>query len=302
MKLWILYSPLNMGGDRLALQIKLAFEKIEEISQVELIPDTALHARFETSGLPDSLLVLNALESYMGWRFSIPGRPWVCVASFCYADLYTLYRGSVRLDETGINMVLTNCSYYVERASVAVPAKLCYSPVYPFRLLQDSDNKSIGTVLPNVVDRDFSLVSWVYEKVKQRGMEDRFVIFQEYNGDSSRLPGDLHKVTKVNNYPDIYVPAPRITDYRSGVLPFELIQAWYTGCRTLVAFHPILEPLNLKMYGSLAEIEQELDKFEAGEDLEPIGEPDKLFCPSVEDFVEEVMQARERWERDRITA
>jgi hypothetical protein len=307
MKLWILSSPVHMGGAELTNHIKKCFEGVEGITSVSLINSSAFNFP-EVSALdvsPDILLVLNALEYYMANRLSIPGRPWICAASFCYADLYTLYRGNVRLADTGINSILTNCAPYVEQASSVVPAKLCYSPVLPIAFTNKAS--TIGTFLPNVQDRDFSFLCWIYEKLKQRGMEDRFVIFkQRYPGDAAdrmhQLPGNLNSIETFDvQLPDIYIPVPRITDYRAGVLPTELIQAWHSGCRPLVPFHPNIAPLKLRLYGSLTEIEHELDKLEAGRDLDPVGTPDKQFCPSVSDFVEEVMQARERWHRDRVT-
>lgn len=299
-----------MGGTKLVQHIKECFESVEGITSVCLIHSSRFElpevSDFDAS--PDILLVLNALEYYMANRLSIPGRPWICAASFCYADLYTLYRGNVRLSDTGINAILTNCAPYVEQASSIVPTKLCYSPVLPMIFDElKAKPQTIGTFLPNVQDRDFSFLCWIYEKLKQREMEDRFVIFKHfYPGDADdrmhQLPGNLNYTETFDlELPAIYIPAPRITDYRAGVLPVELIQAWYSGCRPLVPFHPNIAPLKLRLYGSLTEIEHELDKFAAGEDLDPIGTPDKQFCPSVSDFVKEVMQARERWHRDRVT-
>jgi len=298
-----MYSPSNLGGHQLVGQLSSAFMEREEIDNVLSIPDNTLHEHREWETLPDMLLLVDAIESYMSWRFAVPGRPWICAASFSYADLYTLYRGGVRLNETGINYVLTNCASYVERSTATMPAKLCYRPMTE-KGGRHAGLPTVGAVLPNVKDRDFSLLLWVREKLIQRGMQSRFKVFLHADAEG-RLPGKLQFETYTDERRpygdiDVYVPVPRITDYRSGVIPAEFIQAWHAGCRPLAVFHPNLEPLGIPLYGSLLEIEQDLDKLAEGEDLTPYGPPSEEFCPSMETFVTEVMQGRERWERDRV--
>jgi len=303
MKVWVVFSSRQMGNDSLPTDLVRAFWLYTEASQVALL-EAEQFPETKPEGEPDVLLLVGAIGPYLGWRFHVPGRPWICAASFCFADLWNLYTGSVRGEEVGIHCIMTNCAWYVERTLEALPTVFCHKPVSVSE--RPVKRPLVGTVLTNVEDRDFSLVAWVYERMKEKGAGDDFVIMRPARK-TMCLPkqlADTHRpvyATDSDAYARLkyFVPAPRLTDYRGGICP-ELIKAWAAGCIPLTIVHQVIQPLGLVPYTSLNGLEADLDRIISGEELEaPPGPRDELR-PSPEQFARDVLGAREKWKRDHV--
>ena len=77
----LLHSPKQNGNDGLYRQI------------AKRLPGSVDIFAADAGGLEgpevayDAILVLDSLNWFMQNRLSIPGRPWVCAASFCFEDL-----------------------------------------------------------------------------------------------------------------------------------------------------------------------------------------------------------------------
>jgi hypothetical protein len=154
------------------------------------------------------------------------------------------------INETGITVVFSNCAHFVSQISHVMPAMFYWRPL-PANLVPTNTDRMIGCVLPNIVDRDFCLLDLAASAMNKAGRGDKFVIYTRDN-DDWKLPDSLEKYRKPYSvggeaaaYQSIkfYIPAPRITDYRVGIVPPEIIRACAYGCQPLLIYHPALAPL-----------------------------------------------------------
>jgi hypothetical protein len=102
-------------------------------------------------------------------------------------------------------------------------------------------------IVPTVEDRDFSLVAYVADK-----LPDNTAVYLSSEANYDRLPEALMPFTRVYE-PDeehilysgalAYLPAPRVLDYRLGVIPIEILQAAMAGTLPILVNHTVLSPL-----------------------------------------------------------
>jgi hypothetical protein len=199
---------------------------------------------------PDAVLLLDSLGWFTRNRLSIPGRPWICAASFCFEDLKHLIELNSSMSDTGVQVLFSNCAEFVRHVSAAMSAKFCWKPLPPAGHLKRVESPSItGTVLSSVLDRDFSQLSYTFKLFEAANRLDRFCIYMPID-ESMRLPD--HLMASVHRYRviqdafaglDYFVPAPRITDTRVGIIQPELVWAAACGCTPLLIHHPLTESL-----------------------------------------------------------
>ncbi len=250
----------------------------------------------------DLLLLYGAIEPYLANRFNIPGRPWVCAASFWFQDLYGIYRNQVPLQDTGLKAILTNCGYYVETAGQHVPARFCWAPMPRTSPLTPKRVRA-GTVLPNLEDRDFSLVLWAHKFFAESG---EFIVFRNKHF-IQKLPAALEDC--VVNYdpsdPDRnemycyqslqqYIPAPRLTDYRYKVVPREILRAIRCGATPMLIRHPVVSELDRIVQPTFVSLTA-MEKALRNRDVPVRAELPSEMTPSVQDFVDAVRVAYQRW-------
>jgi hypothetical protein len=248
------------------------------------------------------LLLYGCLEQYLRHRFEFQSRPWVCAACFWFADLYALYRNEVPLGDTGIRTVYTNCRYYVEQtADYPIPVLFAWAPV-PAGYSGEYDRTAIGSVVPNVEDRDFSLLLYVHKAMQDLGMQERLAVFAQ-KGRQQRLPEALEEIAipfspgeEMSCYAKIdkYLPCPRITDHRLRVVPRELFKAAQSGCRFLVmksAVYPVYEQL---LQGTISSLRQLRGYLSGDVAMQARPEMTTECCPTCVSFAEKVLVAQER--------
>ncbi|MBV6342719.1 hypothetical protein [Candidatus Magnetobacterium casense] len=199
----------------------------------------------------DMIVLVDAIEWYFSHRFTLPGRPWVCLLSLHLESVIPILRGVSSAFDAGINAIFTNSPAFVSHMSAAIPTSFIWQPVDRRFLSLPGGSRPVkfGTVIPNVIDRDFSQVLMTHAFLKSKGYTGVDVYLPE--SETMRLPdeaGNQVKVSDANLFDafsqvEYYIPAPRITDLRGGIIPTELMQAFASGCIPLVFFHPLLNPL-----------------------------------------------------------
>jgi hypothetical protein len=205
----------------------------------------------------DIILLLNALDWYVGHRLRIKGRPWVCAAAWVFDGIRPVTR--FQMADIGVRQLFVNMPGVLEEFGTAFPARFTWPPLPSRTHVRRSGPlrtaATVGTVVPNIADRDFVLLEEVRRIAEQLGIDSgRFQIHVPYGTDPRQLPGRLGEHVNLITPDgfneaaaygslDWYVPAPRITDYRAGILPYELIRAVAAGCLPLMIEHPVYEPL-----------------------------------------------------------
>jgi hypothetical protein len=159
-----------------------------------------------------------------------------------------------------------------------------------------------GTVLPNVVDRDFSQLKWTADFLAPEGHDAKLKIFIS-SAEKMRLPPSLDKYAV--RVPDVFehyqsiryfIPAPRIIDYRGGILPPEVIQAAHNGCQPMMIFHPLLSKMesSLTLFRSLTAYGEGLKTALNGDDAVTVSLAQDM-CPAPRVLAEQVWTAYTRW-------
>lgn len=195
----------------------------------------------------DMLVLLNAVDWYSDQRFFIKGRPWIVCVSTCFDDIVEVTKKGALID-SGVNCFFSNCESFVKQASQVMTASFCWRAGTP----QTSTGvRFTGCSIPNIADRDFSLLHRVATSMVKYGAD--MEMFRIYVPEciKERLPESLepyrvsvrHPVSFENtmNSFKYYVPAPRLTDYRVGILPPELIYAMSVGCMPILVKHQVLD-------------------------------------------------------------
>jgi hypothetical protein len=195
----------------------------------------------------DIIIVYNALEAYLANRFKLKGRPWICVASFHVEDLHVFYQTSIPSADMGIDVILTNCRPFVESASPHIPVKFMWPPI-------DSVDKTdvfdypLGTYVPDVFDRDFSLLEYCAGYLESKGLLDKLVVVAE---DRQELLTEFPKAvfTKAVHgaAPSLldqdrlsfqfYVPVHRVSDILFGCISSDFLYAIACGSYPIVMDH-----------------------------------------------------------------
>lgn len=248
----------------------------------------------------DMVVIIDCADWYMGNRMKLVGRPWICLVAFQFATLMTFMVNNV--PDSGIDFFLSNCSTFVTQVATTIPAKFSYKPVVR-RKLFGSDRKLIGTILSNVEDRDFAMLARAYARIKNAGAEKRFAIFLP-NTNKMALPPAL-KDANVQTYDshNLYwhhastlraaILTPRITDYRSGILPPELIAWQEMGIEPTGIYHQALSALEkeLMLPRSLTDFDSHIDALLSDEPLVCSPFPAE-FKPSVAEFGKLILDAK----------
>ncbi len=161
-------------------------------------------------------------------------------------DALALSKGHVELETEGIVGVLIAA---VSSPLDDMPVHQVVRPVEP-EFIDEPISKDrlevFRCIIPDVADRDFSLVNWVREQfpdniqlfvpegtVRQHLPEPVRSIVQEYGTGESEL-ADLYANALA------IVPAPRITDLRVGIVPHSIHRAISVGTPVVYMTHPTL--------------------------------------------------------------
>jgi len=256
----------------------------------------------------DVIILIDSLEWYLANKLKIKGRPWVCMLSFCFEPNITLMTNPI--NETGIAVVISSCAHFVNQVSHVLPAMFAWRPVPSNASPSKFEPEIIGCVLPNTFDRDFCLLDMAAKIKDSLCSETKFEIFARED-DKYKLPASLEiyrhtyppgEEAKAYQSIKFYIPAPRITDYRVGIVPPEIIRACTYGCQPLLIYHPALAPLQAcvnPMFTSIKDYKARLNEvftWKPGEKLNIVSTSiPKEMKPTAESLVNTVALAHQRW-------
>lgn len=244
----IMYSAERVG-DSLALDICDALCKTDEIQCSLLNSDSQelLGGLSPEKDRPDIVLVLESMDAFISHRLRIGGRPWVLAVSFTFDDVYTLYSNTLAITEIGIDAFMSNCSTFLKNMTAMIPSCFHWRPV---PILPDGIRGDlVGTVLDNLLDRDFSLVDHAFKVLESRHLDNKAVVYCDKRVDRNRLPERLAKYAVDKTAESwhtlkYYLSAPRITDLRGGVIPSEILKALAYGCHPFCFAHSAISLLS----------------------------------------------------------
>ncbi len=254
MKLLIAYSDEQWGYDD-ALS---AF--IKALNQVPAFigPHTTLALAVDRETLPsdvsfDAVICVNALSWYIENRIKLKGRPWVGIVSFAMQDLHEFVRNISSAHDMGIGAMFTNCQTFVKQCSAVWPVAFMRRPsltLIPELRCTKTRPTKFGTVLPNVLDRDFSQLALTIrylQELKEGWQLSTFV----REDDMHKLPDAvrpnrvaLRDIDDAYSSIEYFIPAPRITDLRVGLPAYEVIEAIAHGCAPLLFTNPRVNELD----------------------------------------------------------
>lgn len=249
----------------------------------------------------DMVLIIDCVDWYMGNRLKLQGRPWICLAAFQFATLTTFLVNNV--PDSGIDFFISNCKTFIDQVSNTLPALFSYKPVVR-RKLFGSDRQLIGTILSNVEDRDFSMLARAYAQISRvTDAAKRFAIFLP-DTNKMALPAVFKSANVVVYDSDnLYwhhastlraaVLTPRVTDYRSGILPPELISWQEMGIEVTGIHHQAISRLDqlMNMPRTLTDFDTHIDEILNGSDSFTSQLPPELR-PSVADFGKLILDAK----------
>jgi hypothetical protein len=254
------------------------------------------------------VLTMDASSWYFNNRLAIRGSFMACLSSFCMGDLYRILQQE-DLPGLGIGAIFSNCYAFQQQIKPGIPVFYTWKPVTP--VMPDANAPKsfpFGTIIPNIADRDFSLVALVAKWVKVNGKGIPFPIFVP-ESERARLPSSLEEfrvpvgpsqLFECWTYLKNYIPATRITDYRGGIIPVELVQAALSGVPPVIIAHPIVMPLSgtiEPLYSAMSQLRHMLPTGLEGRPMAEIRlKPDLL--PTPERFVEQVIMAYRTWRND----
>lgn len=254
------------------------------------------------------VLTLDASLWYFRHRLAIRGQFMTCLASFCMGDLYHMLQQE-DLAGLGVNAIFTNSYAFSQQIKPGIPVIYTWKPVVPVPPDPKAEKSfPFGTIIPNIADRDFSLVAVVAKWVKAHGKGIPFPIFVP-ESERARLPSALEEfrvpvgpsqLFTCWTYLKNYIPATRITDYRGGIIPVELIQAAVSGVPPVVIAHPIVVPLGGTidpLYSSLTQLRKVLP---AGLEGKPMAEIrlKAALLPTAEQFLNQVKMVLADWRQN----
>lgn len=297
------YEPLSAQLARELKQIQYMAAEVTEIEAAAGVTD-ALNYQY------DCIILLDSLKFYLDNRLSVKGRPWVCLASFCFEPMVSLL--TTPINETGVHVVFSNCAPFVAQISHVLPTMYFWKPVLP--AAPEVHGTRVGCVLPNIADRDFCLLQLAADIFEaEKADTNRLVIYTRCN-DTFKLPERLRRyeeeyqadletnaLAEYEIFRKIkhFIPAPRITDYRVGIVPAEIIKAAVYNCEPVLVGHPALKPLekyitpifdSLKAYkAKLIEIAKETPSSQISVNI-PEG-----MRPTVGDLARAISLSHQRW-------
>lgn len=301
MKFLIVYSSRQDGHDPLGPVLAKELQTANH--------DVTLHNA--EAGLPetsailaqpwDVILLLNAAHWHLANRMKYKGRPWLCTASFCFDDLRPVLELNA-VSDMGSNFFISNYPSFIKQVSAVLPAFFMFKPV--IEIAPTERTNAIGCVLPSIVDRDLCLLErtrQVLTKVDKVGL---LKIYTRID-DNMRLPESLRpyemkfrqgQEEAVYQSLNGYVLAPRITDYRAGSVPSELIRACSWGCLPLVVYHPALASISGvidPMFTSLRAFDAALLEMADNKDSVQI-RLSRDLCPRPSELISAVLSAYSR--------
>lgn len=254
MRLLIAYSAEQWGHDDVLSAFIGALAQLPKFFE----PLQTLALNVDHENLPsdesfDAVICINALAWYIKNRADLKGRPWVCVVSFAMHDLHEFVRNISSAHDMGISAMFTNVATFVKQCSAAWPAAFMSRPsnIQEFKERTSSPRKyTFGTVLPNIVDRDFSQLLLTQRYVTELKPSWELGIWV-HETETKFLPKELeHLAVPTFNLASAYdaieyfIPAPRITDLRVGTMASEVIEAIARGCAPLLFVNPRLNEMD----------------------------------------------------------
>lgn len=250
----------------------------------------------------DWILLLDCIEDYLGRRLAVRGRPWVCAISTVFADLYSTYRNNLKSSEMNIHKIISNCRTFVDHSKGM--GVFSYPPVpefsdtgFEWMNIQDG---GFSCVVPNIEDRDWSLASLVVYTLKE--MNVTLSISYLHSGYQDKLKVKQLPNILIENeiFPrpvgKVYIPAPRITDYRAGVIPSEILffNSLPGSNRRLILTiaHQCLEPVLPYIHAvkNISQLKLALSAIVSGAKIAMPPEMPSNFYPRPKAIVEEIIK------------
>lgn len=205
------------------------------------------------SSAVEKIILIDCITEYLANRLKVIGRPWVCAISSVFADLYALYRTGLTFGEMNIHYIISNCRVFVDKfPEFSRFSYRIFTPKELGSLEEDNsdhfDLRVFGCRVPNVEDRDWCLVYMVKGVVPS----DMHVFVDERH---HRLPNTLDDivVTGIGLSSPLwkaYIPAPRIIDYRAGVIPYEILDQLGRRVPVITIDHQVLRPITPYIYAA----------------------------------------------------
>lgn len=305
MNILIAYSSKQLGPDAFISELVQQCKKLNEVVAIDVSKENTGNG---DAAEYDIILVIDATEWYIKNKLKLKGRPWVCVMSFSFESLIPFL--SVVASDLGVHAMICNSGAFVAKCSAMLPTMFHWKPVPQSSLV--GTHTTIGSVLPNVMDRDFCLIAYVYGFMHSRGIP--FKLFMAPGALESRLPQELEGI-QIETFTDeievyktlsYYVPAPRITDYRVGVIPPEMIKAMAYGCKPLSMWHPslgtikeVVNPL-FDSFDRFKGVLADIAKNPANREHVIVDLP-SAFAPKTQDLISTVLSMHQRWKANAIT-
>jgi len=220
-------------------------QALAEVADAEL----AVFPREELTGEFDLVLPLDEmLINFHNMRSRIAGRFQSIGLSFKFGPLYRYFQYTNGLLDSGLAALICNCPSFVRRIGGALPAVFSYRPLATAKPFLASSQRHFVSVIDEVADQDFALAARVAGEVEKHKMQDDYRIYCCSN-DLEKLPSavrqcavscDLAKEPDLYAEGGAYIPTPRVTDYRGGVVPAEYFKALKWNRRPIFPGHQLL--------------------------------------------------------------
>lgn len=269
MRILIAFSGDLLGYDPVITAIMDEFRTVDSFHQLDVVdvcrPVEQLMPVLTKDH--DMVILMNATAWYLKNRLALSGRFKTFLFSFCMEDFLALLQTQTSPQDLMLHGIFTNGEVFMKNVSAAIPARFQWKPCATVDLSNRLESELVlGTVLPNVLDRDFSQLVLTIEALTPE-TANKFKIFLAAD-EKMRLPGALEpfavrvpRETLFTCYTLFthFIPAPRITDYRVGILPAEYMQAIISGCRPMLFHHPLtigLESIVRPIFRSLVSYEK----------------------------------------------
>lgn len=305
----VFFGSKHLGRDAVSAELGKFYGTVA-------VPAESMADAFASDKELERIILLDCLEPYLANRLKVKGRPWVCLISSVFVDLYSTYRTGLKAGELNVHAIFSNCGTFVAGAQkqlnmrssgedAEIDIRFSYRPVVRRDLMPEY---AFACSVPNVEDRDWSLAKIVADGVCGKAVGPLAVCLPDGTLNRNRVPIDGASFILCVDDVDAryYVPAPRITDYRVGVIPHEMLSIMASGGIMLAVKHPVLTEvlpflLGFDSLSALSEFLRSRSAKEIGEksaDVSASPLPEK-FAPSLLDFATEMDSARDLWLRRR---
>lgn len=295
------------GNKSLGCPSNAVVELSEGFLSSTVINSTHMRKTFEDKGdAVERIILFDCIGDYLENRLFVRGRPWVCAISTVFADLYSTYRTGLSVDEMNIHLILSNCKTFVDNSKGL--AKFAYPLWYAKREYFPSKELDIRALfscnVPNIEDRDWSLVDHIQKYLEKRGLPPVLI------GRSSVFSSDFDSITTGKNPLNLFespsfvsgyfeIIAPRITDYRAGVIPHEILAHLGFRRRVIAMRHQVLEPISDYIYNfaSLTALDAALSTWTKGDFKSTADRPPlaKEFQTDIESLKEIMKNSHRAW-------